>query len=238
MERGTLPRIDPAGRVRRVAYTALHRLLFTPILQNAEFTLYHGTSVPPAAMGDYINPLKTGYNDVMHGYLPAVSTSSDLKFPIVHSLLNERNESLAEFKDEEEHPITLSYRKGKGVGYLITSIQAIDALARAKDEVEGYVYGVTDIPKSAKPYMNRADVGEWRSSVWLPWSHVAKVTMKDLPDTLLVVDGSPRARQAFLDPNHSTFSNPDAACAAYGLSLQRYAEVRRNYEFNDGYLSF
>ena len=195
----------------------------------SKFKLCHGTPVDPDTMGDYIKPNQAKTTivpmgqekiQVNHGH-PAVSTSSTLDFPSIRSLLHPKQPAL-EGKEFDCHR-----RVVQGKSYMITSAKSLHTLL--DNNVGGFVYASLHPPDSAEPFPGREDLAEWRVPEALEWDWVAKTSITDLPNGLMVVDAPREVMHGYLDSVLKSDTTPEAFGQRVGVTVYDFGVWRQKH---------
>jgi len=193
--------------------------------QNVLLPVFHGSPVPPAKMGEYIEARQSLTKDydgrmVPHG-APAVSTSTyPGPFPIVRSLLHANHPCLADRAD-----IALTFGREanrRGIPYYF--VGAVTLRVLMDNNGVGSVYACEG-RGTTEPLSGREDLGERRASKALRWVLASQTNVNDLPDFLQIINATEQQTWNFLDtlPEHE---DPRILADTLGVPLMSMSEWR------------
>lgn len=184
--------------------------------------LFHGTPVHPDQMGKFVLARQAqhhiGEQRINHGPQPAVSTSSDLVFPAIRSLLHEGHKDVG-----QDFPIILNrLEDNQGRPFIFTAAELVKHLATQKSK--GFVYATASPPAGAAPFDERADLAEWRIPESMRWDWVGCTTVADFPPDLLVVDAPAAETQTFLDAFIQSNTPPLELSKRLGITVMHFVD--------------
>jgi hypothetical protein len=148
-------------------------------------TFLHGTPVPPNIMGDKVYPYEP--RNFIDGQWArdggvGISASPRHEFPVARSLLHDQHPAL----EGRRLGFVLMCPCNQPYAYIMTSLTTLETLI--EQEAEGFIYGIHVPPDSARPYESSKFIEEVRIPEPTGWQWVARTTLDDLPDDIMVAD--------------------------------------------------
>lgn len=176
---------------------------------------YHGTPIAPDKLrGHEILPTQSmsrpsGGNLIEHGPRAVCTSKLPAPFPSIRALFHDRQPAFNNAPPDFYLTRAVNYRNESHV-----FVGALALRQLVDSQATGYVYGCDG--RWSKPYLDRADLAEYRALNAIIWHLCAVVEVTDLPYDLQVIDeGSDRAWE-FIKEYKAGVTHPEQTARRMG----------------------